>query len=542
MTDLSSLTLQNQLLTQEVKRRVDQLGAINTVAATVSQSLDLDVTLNTALEVVLQIVQAEAGGISLIDEETQEVVIRAQKGWTRSLEEHPIRVPIGKGMSGRIVRENTAILDNNLDGSEDLAVPSFLDEQFKSIVMAPMHARGNIIGILSIMSSKPDSFAPDIIGVLQAIADTVGVALNNAQLHEATLESENNLTAILDSTTDGIIATDQKGRIRHINEQAERIFGIMRGEVLQTPLREIPIDPKVCNLLLRALEIRSSDYETFEVTLEGGQTLSITVSPVYVEKQVERNGETDGWVIVFRDVTHRRKAELARAQFIAAAAHDMRSPLGVTINALKLLESMIDDPDPTVNEVLGLAQNGVDRLQVLIDDVLRLEQIEAGYGIEKEEVEIIGLLREVARQIKPVLDANQVTLTLEVANDLPPLNLDRQLISRAVLNYLDNAAKYTGEGGHIILRAYIKSETMLHIEVEDNGPGIPTQEQTRLFERFYRAPTTRSVPGTGLGLAIVKSIATANGGDVYVRSSSGQGSTFGLSIKMAQVDPHAASQ
>src|SRR5690606_34449909 len=352
-------------------------------------------------------------------------------------------------------------------------------------------ARGKIIGILSIMSSQPNSFDPDIIGVLEAIADTVGVALSNAQLYEAAPESENNLTAILDTTTDGIIATDQKGRIQHINEQAERMFAFQRSELMKTPLREIPIDRHVRDLLLRALETRSAEQETFEATLESGQTLSITVSPIHFEKQVEQNGDTDGWVIVFRDVTHRRQAELARAQFIAAAAHDMRSPLSVTINSLKLLESIIESQDPTVEELLGLAQNGVNRLQALIDDVRRLEQIESGYGVEAEMVDIDSLLREVAHQIKPVMDANSIELVLDLEPDLPSIMVDRQLISRAVINYLDNAAKYTGEGGHVKLRAYTK-ERMLHIEVIDDGPGIPPQEQTRLFERFYRAPTTRN--------------------------------------------------
>src|SRR5690606_9122718 len=171
------------------------------------------------------------------------------------------------------------------------------------------------------------------------------------------------------------------------------------------------------------------------------------------------------------------------------------------------------------------------RLQALIDDVLRLEQIESGYGVEAEMVDIDRLLREVAHQIKPVMDANSLELVLDLEPDLPSIMVDRQLISRAVINYLDNAAKYTGEGGHVKLRAYTK-ERMLHIEVIDDGPGIPPQEQTRLFERFYRAPTTRNVSGTGLGLAIVKSIANASGGDVYVRSTPPQGSTFGLTLKL----------
>lgn len=531
MTDLSSLTLQNQLLTQEVKRRIDQLAAINTVAATVSQSLDLDSTLDTALDMVLSIVEAEAGGISLIDEEAQEVVLRAQRGWSRDLTERPMRIPMGQGMSGRVIRKNEVIIDNSLSDAHQLAIPSFLEEDFHSIVMAPMHARGKIIGILSIMSSKPNSFNNEIVGVLQAIADTVGVALNNAQLYENAVEHETNLSAILDATTDGIIATDQKGRIRVINQKAESMLYLDARQLIRTPLREIPIAPAVRDLLLRALEIRGDQQETFEVTFDSDKIISIIVLPVFIETQFEQNGETDGWVIVLRDVTHLRRAEQARAQFIAAAAHDMRSPLGVAINSIKLLESIVEDPDPTVAELVDLALSGVNRLQVLIDDVLRLEQIEGGYGVETQEADIASLLREIVRQMQPLMDSHQITFSMEIEDNLPPLLVDAGLINRAITNYLDNAIKYTGDGGEVTLRCYVK-EPMLHIEVSDNGPGIPAQEQSRLFERFYRAPATNKLPGTGLGLAIVKSIAEHCGGDVYVRSNPGQGSTFGMTVSL----------
>ena len=532
VTDLSSLRIQNQLLTAEVKRRIDQLAAINTVAATVGQSLDLDVTLDTALTVVLEIVGAEAGGISLIDHDTREVVIRAQRGWTRDLEKRPMRIPVDQGMSGKVIQTNETVVDNNLDGNEDLAIPSFLEEEFRSIVMAPMHARGEIIGILSIMSSTPNQFNEEIIGVLRAIADTVGVALNNAQLYENALENEKNLGAILDSSTDGIIATDQKSRVRLINHKAEDMFEVNATQLKGMPLREIPIEPNVRDVLLRALNSRTEAHqESFEVTFESGLVASIAVLPIYFEQQIEQHGSTDGWVIVLRDVTHLREAELSRAQFIAAAAHDMRSPLSVTLNSVKLLDSMLEHPDPTIAELIGLAQNGVMRLQALIDDVLKLEQIAAGYGVDREPIEIASLLREAARQIKPLIKDKKIDFNLDVPEDLPIMNIDQALFNRAVINYLDNALKYTPEGGEISLKAFI-SDNLLHIEVSDNGPGIPPQEQPRLFERFYRAPGTRSLPGTGLGLAIVKSIAETNGGDVYVRSHIEQGSTFGMTLAL----------
>src|SRR5690606_7087791 len=129
-------------LSEEVKRRIDQLAAINTGATTVSQSLDLSRTRKPALESVPGVVGAGAGGSSLIDEEAGEVVLRAQQGWTHDVVTPPMRIPLGKGMSGQVIESNDVVLDNDMDGTEELAVPRFLDEKFRSIAMAPMHARG----------------------------------------------------------------------------------------------------------------------------------------------------------------------------------------------------------------------------------------------------------------------------------------------------------------------------------------------------------------------------------------------------------------
>ena len=181
MDDYEEILNQNRLLTEEVKRRGDHLAAINTIAATVSQSLDLNQTLQTALETVLSITGAEAGGISLIEEATGDVVLRAQQGWIHDfVKENPMRIPKGAGMSGRVVGSDSLIVENDLGDAQEIAVPRFREETFRSIVMAPMHARSRVIGILSIMSFEPNRFHAAVIDVLRAIADTIGVALDNA--------------------------------------------------------------------------------------------------------------------------------------------------------------------------------------------------------------------------------------------------------------------------------------------------------------------------------------------------------------------------
>jgi len=173
MVDIQNLLAQNRLLSEEVKRRVDQLAAISAVATSVSQSLDLNQTLTVALQAVLDITNAEAGGISLTDERTGEVVLRAQQGWIHDfVSQRQIRVPLGKGMSGRVFAADDVIVWNDLSQAKELAVPSFREEPFQSIVMAPMHARGKIVGLLSLMSRYKSQFDDEIVGVLRAIAIT----------------------------------------------------------------------------------------------------------------------------------------------------------------------------------------------------------------------------------------------------------------------------------------------------------------------------------------------------------------------------------
>lgn len=530
LIDAQNLVQQNQQLAYELKQRIDQLAAIGTVAATVSQSLDLDKTLSTALQAVMDIVDAEAVGISLIDELAGEVVLRAQKGWTHDfVKARPMRIPLGQGMSGRVIAGDDLVVVNDLNRDEQLAVPSFHDEQFRSIAMAPMHARGKIVGILSIMSSRPNQFGEELISVLRAIADTVGVALDNARLYEASLENQSQLSAILHSTADGIIATDQLGHIRVINQTAETMLGVAGGSLIGMPLREAPISPKMRHSLLVALSTRAEDCNRlFKTALDDGRVLSVLVSPVYVVCQVDQISETDGWVIVLQDVTHLHQAEVARTQFIQAAAHDMRNPLGVALNSLDMLQTMIDGND-TARELVDIASLGISRTQELIDDLLNLERIENGYGFDLTEVYIGDLIDEVSIEIRPMLDDRNLGYAVEVGPGLSTVRVDRKWLVRAMLNYLENACKYTPRGGHIRLCVYAKAG-LLHIEVADDGPGIPTEVQSRLFERFYRATGDTAVPGTGLGLAIVKSVAEQHGGNVYVQSHLGSGSTFGMTL------------
>jgi len=534
----ADLLTQNRLLHEEIRRRIDQISAINTVAATVGQSLNLDRTLNTALEIITQIVGAEAAGISLIDHDAKEVVLRAQLGWIHDfVKDSPMRIPMGKGMSGEVIMNDKTIVHHDLTPDEDFAVPRFGEEHFRSIVMAPMHARGQIIGILSIMSHQPNQFDDALIGVLNSIADTVGVSLENARLHEQHVENENRLTAILNSTADGIIATDQDSRISWVNYTAAEMLDVTTDQLIGIPLREADIQVLIREELLKALQSASDDDQrNFRVHLEPNRELSVQVSPVRVASQlVNLKHSMDGWVIVLQDITHIRESEIARAQFIQAAAHDMKNPLSVTQSSITMLSGMIDTSDTTTQEVLEIAGTSIDRVRRLIDDLLQIEKIESGYEFNREEVDLREMVYEIGAQTTPLMQSKTINFSISFDDDVPVhIVIDREWVGRALYNYLENASKYSQVNGHVTFQVSLQFD-WLHFDVVDDGPGIPKQVQSRLFDRFYRVQDRRDIRGSGLGLAIVKSVAEAHGGQVYVKSREGNGSCFGIALPLNEI-------
>ncbi len=539
--DVDSLLQRNQQLSQEIRRRVDQLSALNTVAAAVSQSLDLQVTLQTALKAILKVIPVDSAGISLVDEAAGELVLRAQHGWRHDFVTQPMRIPLGKGMSGYVVANDEVLVTGDLSGDPRLAVPEFADEGVQAMALVPMHARGRVVGILSVMNHQPYQFSDDEISVLRVIADQVGVALDNARLYESVKEQSSRLEAILNSTGDAIIATDNHGKINLVNATAEHLFGLRRADLFGLPLRQAPLHPKLRAGLRRAMSEGGGANTVFEVPLDDGRFLSAIVSPVYSHQELESDRQAEGWVMVVQDVTHLRQAEQTRVNFIRDAAHDLRNPLGVTMNALTMLKEEFGQQEGCA-EIVDIGLQGVHRMQALIDSLLNLEHFESGVGLQCKPVDVRDLIERCVADIRPAIQQRQQTLVCEVPEALPPIQGDINWLHRALTNLLSNANKYTQEGGVITVRAYVRDDD-LFIEVGDNGPGIPTEAQPRLFERFYRVPSVdHEIKGSGLGLAIVKSVVEQHGGRVFVQSRLGQGSIFGMAFPLSAQQGQPSAQ
>ena len=204
----AAIAIENARLLEEAQRRSDHMAVLNEVTATVSQALDLELTLRSALDKALDVMGVEAGAISLIDEAAGELVIRAHRGWRNSELAQGMRIKLGQGLSGQAIVTGEVVVTGDVRGDPRLAVPRFAEEGVQAMALAPMRARGRVIGVFSVMRYTPHNFTEDAIRFLTALADQIGVALDNAQLYEAeytrrrTSDALRRISGVLASTLD----------------------------------------------------------------------------------------------------------------------------------------------------------------------------------------------------------------------------------------------------------------------------------------------------------------------------------------------------
>jgi signal transduction histidine kinase len=244
----------------------------------------------------------------------------------------------------------------------------------------------------------------------------------------------------------------------------------------------------------------------------------------------DSTGQITACVEVVRDVTTQRKLEQCREEAFSAVSHEMRTPLTAILGFAQYLQENKATPSQRA-EYLSLIVKEGERLKRLIDNLLSLQRLRAGFGlIDPGPVLLYPLLHEVAEHYRTPLIHQRIEI--DCSPDIPPILGESLKLHEVVSNLLDNALKYAPGGKKIVLGARAEDVQAL-LWVQDEGPGIPDEQKERIFERFYRLDEPRKTAGTGLGLALVKEIALAHGGRVWVESTPDQGSTFYLSLPFA---------
>jgi len=336
------------------------------------------------------------------------------------------------------------------------------------------------------------------------------------------------LRTVLEGMVEGVVLTDPTGRILVANDAFGRIFDAQLPVEGRRPLETARV-PALQEAIESALE--ADEPLTREIAVGGAHEKVIQASLAAIRER----GDVVGAVAVFHDVTELKRLERVRREFVANVSHELRTPLtAIKGYAETLRDGGLRNPE-TAAEFVRVIHRHAERLRALIEDLLDLAAVEQGEArLKPAPVRARDVVGPVETLIRPAAETRRQSLTIEIPDDLPAILADRDRLAQVLINLLDNAVKFTPEGGRITLSAKASGSRVI-LAVSDNGVGIPPGELPRIFERFYRVARSRDrrEGGTGLGLAIAKHLTQAMGGTIDVESAVGSGTVFRVTLPAA---------
>ncbi len=499
--------------TASLRRKVDELETLSRLTRAITSSLDLDNVLTAVVDAAVELTGTEEGSLLLVDESSGELYMRAARNFQQDFV-RTFRLPIKDTLAGSVVRTGKPVM-------LDEKAPQKIKTTYlvHSLAYVPLLLHGHAIGVLGVDNRVADVPLKDAdIHMLSALAEFAVIAIENANLYGHMSQEYSKLDAILGQIEDGVIVVDHEQRIVLVNQVAQAAFDLVGKSLPGQPFKDVFTHAELVELV--SMPPKDGPARG-EFSVEDGRVFSASVTQI----------PALGRAIAMHDITHLKKLDRIKSDFISTVSHDLRSPLTAILGFSELIERAGPMNDHQ-KEYIKRVQNSVQSITVLIDDLLKLGRIEAGFDTRKEIIILDQLIRYTVENYRKRLAEKGQNVVL----DLPGASLSvlanpvqmRQLFE----NLLDNAIKYTPAGGLITIRASIAQNQVL-LQFIDNGIGIPAVDLPYVFDKFYRSSTASSVPGTGLGLSIVRSIVENHDGRIWVDSTVGVGSTFTVVLPLA---------
>lgn len=501
---------------QQAETHMRELTILRQIDRELNDTIDPQHVFSMTLDWALRFTNAQAASLGLYDQETDELRIIAHYGYDSTEEQIALLRPQRGGIGHRVARSGYAEVIPDVSLDKDFVRGANLSVSQMSV---PVMREDRVIAVINVESKKLNGFTDEHLDFVEKLATRAGVAIDNARLFDATVREREKLSLILNNTADVVIVFGIDERLILINPAAysalrlhpsEEHIGLHIKEVLHgTALMETYQQAKTTN-----------EPVVGEVELPNGRIFHINLS----------RHENVGWIAVMHDITMFKEMDQLKSELIATVSHDLKQPLAVMNGYLELL-MMHGKMDETGNGFIDMVRRSVQSMRQLIDDLLDLAKIESGIHLNPEPVNIQELVTECMDALQPLATSKNMEVHSEMPANLPVLMADRSRLQQILMNLIGNAVKYTPPDGKVQVICE-KRDQALRILVQDNGMGISPEDQSHIFERFYRVrrPETDSIEGTGLGLAIVKSLVEAHNGKISLESRLGEGTTFQVTL------------
>jgi PAS domain S-box-containing protein len=516
-----------------LKERMSDLSLLLEVSQAVSSTLDLSTGMSFILEGALEATDAQvARAVFVTGAKVKRAVI------TRG-ESHEGLDRIDSALLAAVGDGHCPFVAEDLAQAGMAGAPQIVGGPIEAAVALPVRTRERMLAVIWLGYTTAQQFEKSKLDFLSMLSSQVAVLIENARLFHAVESERSRLAAILESASDAVLVTDRDDRLLLVNPAAEQAFSVRSSAVLGVDIKRTDLAPEVIDAMIGPSDTGEAPKE---VLLPDGRVLYANVSKIR-----DSGGERAGRVAVMRDITHFKKLDEMKSEFLATVSHDLRAPLTFMRGYANRLDA-VGELNQTQESYVENILHGVQRIDDLVADLLDLSRIEAGLGVERRPCHLGLVLAEAVSGLRSRAAAKNISLEMQSRTDFPGNGKDgknvavcgdRALLRQAVVNLLDNAIKYTPEGGNISAGLSLHARngsTWAVITVADTGIGIAPDEQARLFEKFYRTKRggQADASGTGLGLAIVKSIVERHKGKVWVESKVNEGSRFHISLPLLE--------
>ena len=509
--------------------RQQQLEALLEITRIFASSNDLPALLRTILGYAANLVHADFGYIALT---TPDGACRITTGY---------RLPpqVFEALSPYLAqkRAGAALWDEDALHQQLMVVNRAINARMEQVVALPMLLENDeVAGAIFLFRTGKLAFTPSDRMLLQDFAAQAAVAVRNARQLQELRNEKARVEAIIENNPNGIMILDPELRVEAINRALSRLLGQNQADVIG----------QHCAQVLK-LENRSGEhlclgpntppppthlmYGEGDILRPGHKpvTVGVSYSPLF-----GHDGRLVNVIVTFVDISRYREAENLKSTFISVISHELKTPVSLIKGYAGTLARTDVQPDPDfVRESAQIIVEEADRLTELIDNLLDASRIQTGaLSLEMKVLDVRSVAQKAVERLSSQTTRHQ--FVLDFPDPCPPVLADERRLRQVFDNLLNNAVKYTPDGGKITVGGRVQNEMML-VFVQDEGVGIPKEQHEAIFESFYRVDSSlrRSTQGAGLGLFLVRAIVRAMGGDVWVESEAGQGATFYFTLRLA---------
>jgi PAS domain S-box-containing protein len=440
------------------------------------------------------------------------------------------RLPTTSRPAGDVVQSRTPVVFANASGDPRLGDDPVLAAGHVGYVGVPLlGVQQGLQGVLAVYSQRPRSWREEEVEALAALAGNASAVLSNAALYQRVAIERERSYAILSNIADGIVAVDREGDVVLWNEAAEAITGVPAAAALgRTPLEVLQRE--------FASDEEGRAGERLLAIQRGGEEVTLSLTEAVMHDPL---GAVSGRIFAFRDVSSERIVEQMKSDFVSTVSHQLRAPLTSIYGfAETLLRRDVLFGEAERETFLGYIASEAQRLTSIVDTLLSIARLEAGdLHVELVPTDLRDVVSEVVTSVQETAEVNGHHFVLHLPDEPLAASADREKLGQILTNLLDNAVKFSPNGGTVTVEAHRRAGRV-EVRVVDEGQGIPEDERERIFSKFHRSDSSpRGQSGAGLGLFIARGLVRAMGGRIWVDSAEGGGSSFAFELPLAEAMP-----